>query len=32
MKSQYSDIDVDGGGKGTGATYTLKFYNKVKSE
>jgi len=32
MKSQFGDIDVDGGGKGTGATFTLKFYNKVKSE
>lgn len=31
MKSQFGDIDVDGGGKGTGATFTLKFYNKVKS-
>ncbi len=31
MKSQFGDIDVDGGGKGIGATFTLKFYNKVKS-
>jgi len=30
MKSQFGDIDVDGGGKGIGATFTLKFYNKVK--
>lgn len=31
MKSQFGDIDVsDGGGKRNGATFTLKFYNKVK--
>lgn len=29
MKSQFGDIDVDGGGKGNkGATFTLKFYNQ----
>ena len=28
MKSQFGDIDVDGGGKGMGATFTLKFYNR----
>ena len=27
MKSQFGDIAVDGGGKGKGATFTLKFYN-----
>ena len=26
MKSQFGDIDVEGGGKGAGATFTLKFY------
>ena len=32
MNSQFGDIDVDGGGKGMGATFTLKFYNHVKDE
>jgi len=32
MKNQFGDIDVDGGGKGMGATFTLKFYNKVKGD
>ena len=27
MKSQFGDIAVDGGGKGKGATFTLKFYD-----
>ena len=26
MKSQFGDIDVNGGGRGKGATFTLKFY------
>ena len=30
MKNQFGDIAVDGGGKGQGATFTLKFYNKIK--
>ena len=29
MKSQFGDIDVAGGGKGIGATFTLKFYHKI---
>ena len=28
MKSQLGDIDVDGGGKGDGARFILKFYDK----
>ena len=28
MKNQFGDIDVDAGGKGRGATFTLKFYQK----
>lgn len=28
MRSQFGDIDVDGGGKGTGASFTLKFYRR----
>ena len=32
MKSQFGDIGVDGGGKGRGATFTLKFYNKIESD
>ena len=31
MKSQFGDIHVDGGGKGIGATFTLKFYRKNQS-
>lgn len=30
MKSQFGDIDVDAGGKGKGATFTLKFYQKIR--
>jgi len=28
MKSQFGDINVDGGGKGKGSSFTLKFYRK----
>ncbi|MCL1990444.1 MAG: HAMP domain-containing histidine kinase [Defluviitaleaceae bacterium] len=31
MKSQFGDIDVDGG-KGRGSTFTLKFYNGMKDD
>ena len=31
MKSQFGSIDVDGGGKGKGATFTLKFYENGRS-
>jgi len=30
MKNQFGDIAVDGGGKGNGATFTLKFYRGRK--
>ena len=32
MKNQFGDIEVDGGGKGKGATFTLKFYNKMTDD
>jgi len=31
MKNQLGDIAVDGGGKGVGATFTLKFYSRRDS-
>ena len=30
MKNQFGDIDVDGGRQGFGATFTLKFYQKIR--
>jgi len=32
MKSQFGDIDVDAGGRGKGATFTLKFYNNTQKD
>lgn len=32
MKSQFGDIVVDGGGKGKGATFTLKFYKNKNNK
>lgn len=32
MKRQNGDIEVDGGGKGTGAAFTLKFFSQVESD
>ncbi|MDR2832803.1 MAG: HAMP domain-containing histidine kinase [Streptococcaceae bacterium] len=32
MKSQKGDIEVDGGGNGQGATFTLKFYKMVEND
>lgn len=31
MKNQFGDIAVDGGGKGEGATFTLKFYKNINN-